>query len=346
MVRYSAEDSGVWGENRGCRGKIAMSRLRWGLVAGVALGLSCLGASAGVVEAHDPPPEGARPGECFGQVILPAVYGQGSEQVLERPAWSETVRGEAVTQKIVRKVLVRPERVERVRAAPVYKTQVSWVTSPGRARTVRKPDRYEVVKEKVLVEAGHAEWRPASSPIAYGESRGQTTVLEATGEVMCRVWVPARYAYKSREVLVERGRTYTVRGPAVRRKVVKKVLVSSGGWVERRRPAVYRNEVVRTVVREGAARVVSHPATYSTVSKSVLVRAAGPGWAKVVCGGQLNPAWVALLQQRLVAQGFDAGPSNGVLGPQTMAALKLYQRTHNQAQGQVTVETARSLGLI
>lgn len=325
-----------------------MSRLHWGLVAGGVLGLSCLVAPFGVmaVQAQGAPPSDARPGECFGQVILPAVYGQSSEKVLERQGWSETVRGKAVTQKLVRKVLVSPERTERVRVAPVYRNKVSWVQTPGRLRTVREPDRYEVVHEKVLIEAGHAEWRPANAPIAYGESRGQTTTLQATGEVMCRVWVPARYAHKSREVLVERGRTYTVRGPAVRRKVVTRVMVSQGGWVERRRPAVYRNVVTKTVVREGASRIVTHPATYSTVHKRVLVRTEGPGWARVVCGGQLNPAWVALLQQRLVAQGFDAGPPTGQMGPQTMSALKAYQRTHNQAQGQVTVETARSLGLI
>lgn len=325
-----------------------MSRVRFGLVAGAALGFACLAVPFGVVgvQAHDGPPAGARPGECYGQVILPPVYGQASQRVLEREAWSETVRGAAVAQQVVKKVLVRPERIERVRAAPVYRTEVSWITKPGAVRTIREPARYDIVREKVLIEEGHAEWRPATSPIAYGESRGQTTVLQATGEVMCRVWVPARYAYESHKVLVERGRTYTVRSPSRRQKIVRKVLVSEGGWTERRRPAVYRNQVVKTVVREGASRVITHPAVYSSVSKQTLIRAEGPGWAKVVCGGQLNPAWVAILQQRLIAQGFDPGPPNGYVGPQTLAALRMYQRSHNLAQGQVTVETARSLGLL
>lgn len=323
-----------------------MSRLGLGMVAGAAVGLACVAVPLSAAQANGGPPAGARPGECFGQVILPAVYGQASQQVLEREAWSETVRGEAVSHQVVKKVLVRPERVERVRTAARYRTEVSWIVKPGALRTVREPARYDIVREKVLIEEGHAEWRPASSPIAYGESRGQTTVLQATGEVMCRVWVPARYAYQSRKVLVERGRTYTVRGPARKRKIVRKVLVSEGGWTERRRPAVYRNQVVKTVVREGAARVITHPAVYSSVSKQTLIRAEGPGWAKVVCGGQLNPAWVVMLQQRLIAQGFDAGPPNGYLTPQTLAALKLYQRSHNLAQGQVTVESARALGLL
>ena len=62
-------------------------------------------------------------------MTLPAVYGQGSKQVLEREAWSETVRGQDVVQKVVRKVLVRPERIERVRTAPRYRTEVSWIAS-------------------------------------------------------------------------------------------------------------------------------------------------------------------------------------------------------------------------
>lgn len=325
-----------------------MSRLRLGLVAGAAAGLVCLAPLGAMnVQAHDsgPPTTGVRPGECYGQVILPAVYGTASQQVLSRPAWSETVRGAPVVTKTVRKVLVRPERVERVRAAPVYRTEVSWVRRAGKLRTVREPDRYETVREKVLIEAGHSEWRPSSAPLAYGERPG-ATVLQATGEVMCRVWVPARYSYSSRRVLVERGRAYQVRGPATRQKIVRRVLVAQGGWTERRRAAVYRNEVVKSVAREGASRVVTHPAVYATAQKTVLVRAESPGWARVVCGGQLNPAWVAVLQQRLIAQGFDPGPPDGQARPQTYAALRLYQRAHNLAQGQVTVETAQALGLL
>jgi hypothetical protein len=323
---------------------MAMSRLRLGLIAAAA-GLSCLGPPDGGAQAHEGPPAGARPGECYGQVILPALYGSAAQQVIERQAWNETVRGAAVVDKVVRKVLVRPERIERIRTGATYRTEVSWITRPGRPRTIREPDRYEIVREKQLIEPGHAEWRRASSPLAYGESAGKT-VLQATGEVICRVWVPARYAYASRKVLVQRGGAYQVRGPARREKIVRRVLVSQGGWTELRRPAVYRNEVVRSVVREGRGQVISHPAVYSTVQKKVLVRAESPGWARVVCGGQLAPAFIAALQQRLISQGFDPGPPDGYARPQTYSALKMYQRSHNLAQGQVTVETAQALGLL
>ena len=324
-----------------------MSRRRLGLALGAAAGLSLIISPLGptAVQAHDAPPAEARPGECYGRVILPAVYGQATERVVAKEAWSETVRGGQVVDKVTRRVLVRPERVETVRTAPVYRTQVSWIVTPGAMRTVRQPAVYEIVREKVLVEEGHAEWRPASSPLAYGERAG-ATVLQATGEVMCRVWVPARYATSSRKVLVERGRTYQVRGPAHKQKVVRRVLVSSGGVVQRRRPAVYRTEVVRKVVREGPSQVITHPAVYSTAARQVLIRAESPGWARVVCGGVLAPAFVARMQQVLIAQGFDAGPPDGVARPQTFNALRLFQRQHGLAQGQLTMESAQALGLL
>ncbi|HTI66206.1 MAG TPA: peptidoglycan-binding domain-containing protein [Caulobacteraceae bacterium] len=322
-----------------------MSRLGLGLAVVAAAGLACVVTPLGAVQAHDGPPPNARPGECFGRVILPPVYGDAAQRVLEQPAWTETVRGRPIVDKVVRKVLVRPAQTVRVRTRPVYRNEVSWVERPGRLRTVREPDRYRIVRDKVLVEPGHAEWRPSSAPLAYGESAGQT-VLQPTGEVMCRVWVPARYAYSSRKVLVERGRAYQVRGPASRKKVVRRVLVRDGGWTERTVAAVYRNEIVRREVREGRSQVISHPAVYSSVHRQVLVRAESPGWARVVCGGAIAPAWMAALQQRLIAQGFDPGPPDGVGRPQTYAALRLYQRAHKLAQGQITVETAQALGLL
>lgn len=333
---------------------MTMSNARLSLSLAVVIGASSLVAPSFEPVRADPgriapdlPPQ-ARPGECYGRVVTAPVYGKVSKEIVEREAWTETVQGPPTTQKITRRVLVRPARVERVQTPPVYKSVVRWTTKPGPRRTVTAPARYKTVTDKVLVEEARTEWRLTSAPLAYGETRiGVTqTMLQATGEVYCRVLIPARYEHVERRVKVAPARTYTVQGPPVKVKHVERVKVSDGGWTEKTIPAVYRTEVVRTVQRPGKVRVITHPAVVRTVDKPVLVRPAGEAWALVVCGGELHPAFMARVQEALIASGYDAGPPDGTGNPRTYAALRQYQRDRGLAQGQLTVESARALGVL
>jgi len=328
-----------------------MSRLRLIGAVAAAAGLACIAAPGGFsrVAAQDvdagPPP--ARPGECYGRVILPAAYGTASLQVLEREGWAETVRTGPQVRRIARKVLVKPERTERVRTPAVYREEVAWVERPGKRRKVVTPARYKTVHDKVLVERGHAEWRRVDAPLAYGETRqsGQP-LLQPTGEVVCRVWVPDRYETVARKVQVRPASVAWTSGPPRKVKMVRKVLVKEAGWTERRLPAVYRTEYDSRVVGPGTERIVRHPAVYRTVTEPSLIQPQRPGWAQVVCGGPLNPAFMARVQQALIRRGFDAGPPDGIERPQVYAALRLFQRQAGLAEGQLTVESARALGVL
>jgi hypothetical protein len=333
---------------------MTMSRTRLSLSLAVVIGASCLVAPAiAPVQANvgqapfaaDLPPQ-ARPGECYGRVVTAPVYGTVLKEVLDRAAWTETVQGPPVIEKVTRRVLVRPARVQRTKAAPTYKTVVSWTTKPGVVRTVTKPARYKTVTEKVLVEPARAEWRLTSAPLAYGETRAAQTMLQATGEVYCRVLIPARYEHVERRVKIASARTYTVQGPPRKIKHVERVMVSEGGWIEKTIPAVYRTEVIRTVQRPGKVKVVTHPAVYRTVERPALVKPAGEGWALVVCGGIIHPAFMARVQEALIAAGYDAGVPDGIGHGQTYEALRQYQRDRGLAQGQLTVESARALGVL
>lgn len=325
-----------------------MSRSGLSLGLAVAVGVSSLVVpSLAPVEAHvnDGPPPSARPGECYGRVVTPPVYGRSHKQVLEREAWTETRRGAPVVERVTRKVLVRAARTERTRVSALYKTVVRWKTLPGARRTVTEPARYRVVTEKVMVEPARSEWRLTSAPLAYGESRGQT-MLQPTGEVYCRVIIPARYEHIQRRIKIAAARTYIVEGPARKVKTVERVLVKPAGFVTRTIPAVYRTEVVKKVVKPGSAKVIRHPPVYRNLDHPALIKPAGSGWALVVCGGEINPAFMAQVQQALIANGYDPGPPNGAGTPQTYAALRMYQRDHRLAQGQLTVESARALGVL
>ena len=251
-----------------------MSRTRLVVLLGAAAGAACL-LPAGL-EAHDLPRH-APPGACYGKTYSPAVYGTERRQVLARKGWTETRRTPAVVERVARQVLVRPEVVERYRTAPTYRTVVEWIEHPGAVRTVHEAPRYDVVREKVQVEAGHSEWRRSDAPLAYGETSSGRTLVQGTGEIMCRVWVPARYETVERRVLVSPGRSYEVTGPSRREKIVRREQVSAGGWYEKRRPAIYRTEYVNRVVQSGRTELIQHPALYRTVETRSLVRPASQG---------------------------------------------------------------------
>jgi hypothetical protein len=292
-----------------------------------------------------PPPPAAKPGECYGRVLQPATYGTETRKVLVRPASTETRAAAATTQKVKKRVLVTPARTERVKVAPVYKDVVRVVYTPGKTKLVRQHARYEIVQEKVLIEPAHAEWQRVDAPLAAGGSRypGQTMV-EPTGEVLCRVWVPARYGYVDRKVLVEPSRLVEVRGPDRKQKIVVRKLVRAGGLKTRKIPAVYRTEWT-TVSKPARNVVVKTPAVYRTEKVNKVVRQGGLGWERVFCGGQLDAGFMAKVQAALASRGYDAGPADGQARPETYAALRRFQAANGLSQGQLTIESARALGV-
>jgi len=88
------------------------------------------------------------------------------------------------------------------------------------------------------------------------------------------------------------------------------------------------------------------PDVYQTVTKHVKVSDEHTSLEQVVCASQLTDNTVRNIQRALSLSGYNAGPIDGVLGPQTIAAVKEYQKDHGLIVADyVTVETARTLGV-
>jgi hypothetical protein len=292
-----------------------------------------------------PPPPAAKPGECFGRVLAPPVYGTENRKVLVKPGGVETRTVAGATRKVKKKILVKAARTEKVKVAPVYKDVVKVVYTQGPTRTVRHPAVYDYVEEKVLLEAAHAEWQRVDARLAtsQGGYRGQTMV-EPTGEVLCRVWVPARYGYVKKKILISPARVDHVQGVARPHKVLERKLVRAGGWRVKTIPAVYRTEWT-TVSTPARTVQVKTKAVYRTETATKVVKAGGLAWERVFCGGQLDPDFMAKVQRALAARGFDPGPADGQPRPETYAALRKFQAANNLGQGQLTIATARALGV-
>lgn len=62
--------------------------------------------------------------------------------------------------------------------------------------------------------------------------------------------------------------------------------------------------------------------------------------------GRQSPEMVKQAQEKLSAEGHDAGPSDGKLGPKTQAALKEFQESKGlEASGRLDQETIAALGV-
>ncbi len=315
------------------------------LVGLVAMGAGLISPSLTLAGGPDLPAY-AKPGQCYGRVTTPAIYSTTSVQELVRTGRKTTrlVRP-AVVQKTVVRVLVRPARTVQVRGPEVYRTVNRTIITPGRRYWKVEPAVYRAVDEKVLVEAAHAEWRPSSQPLAYGETMPGQTVLQATGEVYCRVLVPPRYAHQTRQVEVSPERRTEVAEPTRTRVIRSRVLIKAGPLVTRTLPAVYRDQVTRKVTRPAVTEVVGGQSVYRTVEKRVVVREEGQGWAQVFCGGSISNDFLYKVQGALASRGYDPGPVDGIDKPSMYAAIARFQRDRNLARGQLTIETGRALGV-
>ena len=302
------------------------------------------GAAAGEFHPGARPPASAVPGQCFGKVHEAGPAHVSSERVLVRPARTEQRWVPAVSQWTEHRVLVRPASTETTRIPALYRTDVSYTFEPGPTRLVSRAPTYRRVIERVLVSSARVEWRRGHGALGYGDGEPGAYSVQPTGEVLCRVLVPARYATRVRLVQTSPGCSCQVEGAPIRHRVERQVLVRPESSIEHTRPAVYKTVRECRIVQPGHAVTVSTPAVYRTVSHVHRVEHAG--WSQVVCPNGLAPWAMARMQQSLNAHGYPAGPEDGQARPETMEALGRWQRDNHLPQGQVTQESARRLGVI
>ena len=284
------------------------------------------------------------PRECFGRVALPPTYESRDVEVQTQPGRLGRRYIPAVVEHGWRRELVRAASVERVATPAVYRMSYTRVTAPGPRRWIHAAARYAERDETVMVTPGHWVWARRDGPLASGPPQPGQTIVEPTGVVLCKVWCPARYAHVAAQVMVAPGRDYAV-STQVHRLVAYRALVRPAGLVERRVPAQYRQVAVSRVTSGPRTETVRISPRFDVVRQRRMV-AGGEGWAPVVCGGPLSRPALAHMQASLAERGYDAGPADGRERPQTYAALRRYQIDHAQPAGQITVDSARSLGVI
>ncbi len=298
-------------------------------------------AVAGVATAqgtNDLFPPNAKPGECYARVFVPPTYQTVTEQVLKHEARQEIEIVPARYETVEEKVLVK-EAAERWEVVPAT---YDWVEEqvlvrPAGTKLMAVPARYETVSEQVLETPAHTIWKKGRGPVEKIDNH--------TGEILCLVEVPATYKTVTKQVLKSPATTTEVEVPAEYKTVRRQVMTNPPSVRKVEIPAEYKTVQVTKIVSPPETRKLSQPAEYQTVTRQEMVADGHMAWRQVLCETNMDNAMVSSLQRALDSAGFDPGVIDGVLGAQTLAAVRSFQSAKGLAHGGLTLETVKALGL-
>jgi len=309
---------------------------------------------------------------------------------------------EPTVKEIPNRVLIS-EATEKLSTTPAkYRRDTEKVlVKAAYKRLIEVPTVFKKKQDRVLVEAAHSVWQKGTGPIQKIDNQ--------TGEIMCRVDIPAEYETLDVDVVSTGAMLTDVTEDAVYEtvsvqkleqdaqeqrvpvaavfKTMNKEQVQSPGrytWLAERSSAdssptgrvvchqaspakqiAYERTVVKTAGRFEKEAVEE---TFKSVTvaemvedaKSVKIPVAGLSkkierrikvadsrfeWQAVLCETNTTGDVIARLQSALTEEGYSPGSIDGVLGRGTLRALESYQRKNALAEGGVTLESIKALGV-
>lgn len=352
---------------------------------------SALIAGAAYAQTSDMPVS-ADPGECFARVLVPETTEVVTEQVVDQPESTEIIVVPATYETVTEEVMVKEATTEKKYIPATYKTITEQVmvkdatiefrtipatyetvteqvvVEPERTETIVVPAKYESYTEQVMIRPAYTTWKPGTGLFGRDASGASATGSEmTTGELICRVEVPAeyetitktrlvspettetrvipaKYETVTKRVVAQPPRVEEVEIPAVYETVTKEVIDVPAYVDEVEIPAVYETVTKQRMVTPPTEEVKVIPATYRTVEKRKVVDAGGIEWREVLCETNTSPSKIAEIQRALTAAGYQA-PADGTFGPQTLRAMEAFQRDNGLPVGYLTVSTAEALGV-
>ncbi len=293
-------------------------------------------------------PPSADPGECFARVLIPETTEIVTEQVVDRPETQEIIVIPATYETQTEQVLVKEETITYSTIPAVYETVTEVITvEPERTETIVIPATFETYTEQVLVRPAYSTWKPGAGLFGRGAAGTGTANVngeQATGELLCRVEVPAQYDTVTRTRIATPETTDVRVIPAVTETVTREVVAQPPQVIENVVPAEFGTVTKQVLVTPASEQVNVIPATFKTVEKRVVTGGGGLEWREVLCDTNTTSAKVSEIQRALTTAGYSA-PDDGQFGPGTLRAMEEYQRANGLPVGYLTVSTVESLGL-
>lgn len=283
-------------------------------------------------------PPNAKIGECYARVLTPATYRTDTKDVIKSEAGYRIEVSHPTYQWTTQDILVKEasEVAELIPAVYEWKTEAVLVKEAhDHLKTI--PAVYETKSEEILVKQAFTTWKKGRGPIEK--------LNNSTGEIMCLVETPAQYKTITSRVLVTAARVEKESHDAEYKEVRKRVMVEGPKMVKRTIPAVYKTIKVKKIATPAQESRIEIPAVYQTLSTRVKLSDSILEWRSILCETNTTGTVVRDIQRALSISGHNPGRIDGVIGRDTMVAIKSYQRAKGLAVGQLTFETLKSLGV-
>jgi len=286
--------------------------------------------------------------------IIPAKYEYVEEKVLVKEAYQKLVKVPAVYGTVTERVLVEPEKTLwkksqcngtddcgvmcLVTLPAKYKTVTKRVVkTPPTTKVVDVPAVYKTVKVRKLVEPARVEKIPVPEQTAT-----YTRTVKVSDPVFTWAKVggskPAGYQYTGHQIC-------KLARPAAYKTLTKTVVDRPASTKSTEIPAVYKPVTVTTVVKPAEVKRIEIPAVYKQVAKREMVTPSQVVWKRVVCKSSITSSTIIELQTKLKELGFYNGPIDGIVGRQTRAAVKAYQKEKGLPVGGITYQVLKALGI-
>ena len=306
-------------------------------------------------------PGQARPGQCFGRVLIPATYRNEAVSVVTSEAYEQVQVSDPVFRADQTSVSTSDAYKRYEVSEPTFRTEnQSIVTRPAHERLVASPAILGTRSETILIREPRLVWRAGSN------LSGVRRMDSATGEIFCLVEEAAVTQTVTRTVQTQPARISRQAVPAQTTTIQRRVLATPASVREVNVPGTFQNVTVHTLINEAGERRSTTPEQRGTVNRQILVTPERYDWVEVACDttptsrthSPANPTArstmtrptevVALrdVQSALRAKGFYTGPIDGILGSNTARALRHFQRQNGISSNELlSSDTLRRLGL-
>jgi regulator of extracellular matrix RemA (YlzA/DUF370 family) len=285
----------------------------------------------------DLPPK-AKPGECYARVLVSADYKTVSKRVLKQEASEKIEIISAKYETREEKILIKEasEKIE-VTEAEYEWTEERVLVKEASEELVAEPAVYRAVPEQVMIRPAYTVWKTGRGPIER--------VDNTTGEIMCLVEVPAEYTTMEKQVVEQPAKVVKKSIPAEYKTVRKQVMVKPPDVKKVEIPAEYETIQIQRLIEPAKEIRVEVPAVYETVTENIKITDSRMLWRPILCETNVTPDVIQSLQRALQKAGFNPGTADGRVGDQTRQALADFQKSKGLAQGQLTIETLKALGI-
>ena len=293
----------------------------------------------GSASAQGLPPADAQPGQCYAKVLVPATYKTTTEQVLVREGGVKYTKTPAVYRTVSKEIKIADASwTLEVIPATYEDVQETIEVQPEQVVKTVIAETYRTETKQIMISPARSVWKVGRG--AYEK------VDSATGEIMCRVQIPAKYKTYVQQVIDKPAQTVEKVIPAKYVTITRRVMKTEPTTRRKEIPARYKTIQVKELVTPESFDAVKIEPKYATISKRELVTPESVQWRQILCETNATVAVIKRIQEALVAKGYSLGTApNGNYGPATKAAIRKFQLDNGLPTGGLTLAAVKKLGV-